>query len=287
LPGITQGSGDPASLAGKRILIVDDDVVSRSILVSQTKGWAMLPMAVSSGPEALVALGRGDKFDMAILDMRMPEMSGVELAEIIKNTPDAQAMPLVLLASVSHRMSSVERARFAIQLLKPIKASQLRTVLCSICGESAPCATTLKPPPEEAGGQPHSLHILLAEDNPINQKVALRMLDRLGYRADSVANGLEAIQLVTEIHYDVILMDCQMPEMDGYEATRQIRMREQEQGVPRIHIIAMTAHAMQGDRQMCLDAGMDDYLSKPVRSAELQEALNRVRPLHVAANEIA
>jgi CheY-like chemotaxis protein len=93
--------------------------------------------------------------------------------------------------------------------------------------------------------------------------------------------------LVTEIHYDVILMDCQMPEMDGYEATRQIRMREQEQGVPRIHIIAMTAHAMQGDRQMCLDAGMDDYLSKPVRSAELQEALNRVRPLHVAANEIA
>jgi PAS domain S-box-containing protein len=282
LPKGMQGSGDPASLAGKRILIVDDNIVSRSILVSQTKGWAMLPMAVSSGPDALLALERGDKFDLAVLDMHMPEMSGVELAEIIKNTPNAQAMPLVLLASISHRMSDVERSWFAIQLIKPIKASQLRTVLCSICGGSASYTTTLKPPPENTGNQPHPLHILLVEDNPINQKVALRMLDRLGYRADAVANGLEAIQLVTEIHYDVILMDCQMPEMDGYEATRQIRMREQEQGMPRIHIIAMTAHAMQGDRQMCLDAGMDDYLSKPVRATELQEALHRVQPIDVA-----
>ena len=130
------------------------------------------------------------------------------------------------------------------------------------------------------------LQVLLAEDNPINQKVALRMLAKMGYRADVVANGLEVLQALQRIHYDVILMDCQMPEMDGYEATRQIRLREQEEGRTPVHIIAMTAHAMQGDRELCLAAGMDDYLAKPVRTLELQQALEHVRPAKIAPGNL-
>jgi CheY-like chemotaxis protein len=277
-----------ANLAGKKILIVDDNKTGRNILIAQTKSWGMLPTAVNSGPKALSILQRGNRFDLAILDMHMPEMDGTELAKKIKSLPEVQAMPLILLSSISHRMSDIENSWFATQLTKPTKASQLQTVICSLLGHPAVTRGDKKPSQTQEDSsfdRRGRLRILLAEDNPINQKVALRMLEKLGYRADTVANGLEALQALETIPYDVILMDCQMPEMDGYEATRKIRAREQEESRTPIHIIAMTAHAMQGDREQCLEAGMDDYLAKPVRTMELQQVLEHVCPADTAPDQ--
>jgi CheY-like chemotaxis protein len=206
-------------------------------------------------------------------------MDGVELAGILKNLPATQTMPLVLVSSVSPRMSDSEIACFAARLAKPIEAAQLCTVLCTVVRKTAEDETTHGQIRSTRNiDQERPLRVLLAEDNPINQKVAIRMLTKLGYRADAVANGAEAMQALKQIPYDVVLMDCQMPEMDGYEATRQIRAREQEEHREHVHIIAMTANAMQGDRELCLAAGMDDYLAKPVRPNELQQALQRSRP---------
>jgi CheY-like chemotaxis protein len=279
---------DAATLAGRKILIVDDNKTGRDILVAQTKRWAMLPTAAASGPEALALIRRGERFDLAMLDMQMPEMDGLELAGELKNIPDAQAMPLVLVSSVSHRMSDSEIARFAARLTKPVRTAQLRTVLCTVMGKTA--AMGDEATHDEFSGplpidQERPLRVLLAEDNPINQKVAGKMLAKLGYRADAVANGLEAVQALKQISYDVVLMDCQMPEMDGYEATRLIRAREHEEGRTPVRIIAMTAHAMQGDRELCLAAGMDDYLPKPVRTNELQQALERVHVMEIAPEQ--
>ena len=271
---------DAAVLAGRKVLVVDDNKTGRDVLVAQTKRWAMLPTTAASGPEALDLIRRGDHFDLALLDMQMPEMDGLTLAGEIKNMPGAQAMPLVLVSSVAYRMSDSEIARFAARLTKPIKAAQLRSILCTVVGKAAVAAdkqASDQGPSERNIDQLRPLRVLLAEDNPINQKVAVKMLAKLGHRADAVANGLEAVQALQQIPYDVILMDCQMPEMDGYEATRQIRLREQEDGRPPVHIIAMTAHALQGDRELCLAAGMDDYLAKPVRTNELQQALGKVK----------
>jgi PAS domain S-box-containing protein len=271
---------DATNLAGRKVLIVDDNKTGRDILVAQTKRWAMLPTTAASGPEALDLIRRGDHFDLALLDMQMPEMDGLALAGEIKNIPDSQATPLVLVSSMSPHMSDSESTRFAAKLLKPVKAAQLRTVLCTVVGRPTVAEGEKahdQVPSEGNIDQQRPLRVLLAEDNPINQKVAVRMLAKLGHRADAVANGLEAVQALHKISYDVILMDCQMPEMDGYEATRTIRLREQEEHRKPVHIIAMTAHAMQGDRELCLAAGMDDYLAKPVRTNELQQALDRVR----------
>jgi PAS domain S-box-containing protein len=286
LPG-KQDLESAAILIGKKILLVDDNTISLSILVSQTTRWAMFPTTAASGQEALDTILAGNRFDLAILDMQMPEMDGVMLASELKSIPGVETMPLILLSSIAHHMTPSENALFAVRLTKPAKAAQLRTVLCTVLGtemEPEMMSEADKTPNELQNGESQEvakqrLRILLAEDNPINQKVALKMLGKLGYRADVVANGLEVLQSLKHVAYDVILMDCQMPEMDGYEATRQIRMREQEEGGPRVHIIAMTAHAMQGDREQCLAADMDDYLGKPVRTMELQQALERVHPI--------
>jgi CheY-like chemotaxis protein len=280
---------DVAALADRKVLIVDDNQTSRDILVAQTRHWAMLSTAVASGAEALDLIRRGDRFDLAILDMQMPEMDGLALAGELKAIVAVQSMPLVLVSSVAHRMNESEIARFAARLTKPVKTAQLRAALCKVVRIMAGVEdekTHAAVKSEHNIDRQRRLKVLMAEDNPINQKVALRMLTKLGYRADAVADGLEVLKALERIRYDVILMDCQMPEMDGYEATRQIRLREQEEGRAPVHIIAMTAHALQGDRELCLAAGMNDYLAKPVRAPELEKALERVHLAETTPDEM-
>jgi len=271
---VPQTDTDLDVLKGRRILLVDDSAADRDILALHASRWQMEATAVASGPEAIECINRGEKFDVAVLDMQMPEIDGHALADAIRRAPNGRKLPLVLLASIGLRITDAECSHFAARLSKPIKANRLRNVLISVLkGEE-----TLKTTPTVGAAEKsfaHPMRVLLAEDNPVNQKVAVKMLSKLGYRADVVANGHEVLDSLFSVEYDVILMDCQMPEMDGYEATRQIRQRQKEHRLHPIYVIAMTAHALQGDREQCMEAGMDDYLSKPVRSNELQAALER------------
>jgi PAS domain S-box-containing protein len=266
-------------LAGKRLLIVDDNETNRSILTLQTQPWGMLPYAYASGQEALAQIQAGVLFDVAILDMQMPDMNGLMLAQQIRQYQNAQALPLVMLTSLGRRDIDTQGVEFAAFLHKPIKPSQLYNALLSIFAGQGQARPVLKPT-ETTGvqfdsllGQRLPLRILLAEDNTVNQKLAQRQLERMGYRADVVANGLEALEAMQRRRYDVILMDVQMPEMDGLEASRAIHEGWPAEQCPRI--VAMTANAMQGDREECLAAGMHDYLAKPVQINDLQQALER------------
>jgi CheY-like chemotaxis protein len=269
--------GEQPKLAGRRLLVVDDSPTNRRIIKLQTKDWGMFTQETASPVEALTWLRQGDPFDLAILDLRMPEMDGLTLGREIRKLRDHKSLPLVMLSSVGEREEELEQVDWAAYLTKPIKQSQLFDTLANIFGEieelPATQATTQpsKVDPQMASRYP--LEILLVEDNTFNQKLASHLLGQMGYRTDLAANGLEAIQSVERQHYDVILMDIQMPEMDGLEATRQICARWPRDQRPQI--IAMTANAMQGDREMCLEAGMDDYISKPIRIADLSAALER------------
>jgi CheY-like chemotaxis protein len=215
---------------------------------------------------------------VAILDMQMPGMDGIRLAREIRGLPAFNTLPLVLLSSIGRHPGPDAARLFAAFLTKPVKAPQLLNEITRILGASQ--ATLLKPgtkePPPTDKNHPRPEHILVAEDNPVNQKVALHMLARLGYRADVAGNGHEVLEALQRQNYDIILMDVQMPEMDGLEATRRIRERTRAGG-PNPWIIALTANAMEGDRQACVDAGMDDYLSKPVKRETLAAALARAR----------
>ncbi len=266
-------------LDDQRVLIVDDNETNRRILTYHTHSWGMLPRSAASGPEALEWIRRGDRFDVAILDMQMPGMDGLTLATEIRKHRDAEALPLVMLTSLGHRGGDTQRVEFAAYLTKPVKPSQLYNVLVGIF-ERRPIRIrepAKRPDIDSQMGQRHPLRILLAEDNVVNQKVALRILEHIGYRADMAANGLEVLEALERQSYDVVLMDVQMPEMDGLEATRHIRERGPVERQPRI--IALTAHALSGDRERYLAAGMDDYISKPVRVEELVEILERCQPL--------
>jgi CheY-like chemotaxis protein len=289
-------TGEQPQVRGKRVLIVDDNATNRRILTLQTQDWGLLPRATASPHEALEWLRRGERFDLAILDMRMPEMDGCALAAAIRavgagvaSAPagpapagPAPTIPLILLSSAGGHESGVEPGLFAATLTKPVRPSALFDALIGAL-TARPTRETAMPPakpqldPGVAARRP--LRILLAEDNAVNQKLALRLLSQMGYRADVAANGLEAIQAVERQTYDVVLMDVQMPEMDGLEATRRICARSPTSDAgtagKRPRIIAMTANAMQGDREICFKAGMDDYVSKPIRVAELADALER------------
>ena len=264
--------GQQPALAGKRVLVVDDNATNRKVLALQTGKWGMLPRDTASPAEALRWLHDGDVFDLAILDMHMPEMDGLALAREVHRL--RSALPLVLFSSLGRREAGDTEGLFNAYLSKPLRQSQLFDTLASLLAlEHAPRAaqTRSKTAMDADMAARHPLRILLAEDNVVNQKLALRLLQQMGYRADLASNGIEAIECIERQPYDVVLMDVQMPEMDGMEATRRITRRWSAQERPRI--VAMTANAMQGDREQCLAAGMDDYITKPIRVDQLVASL--------------
>jgi signal transduction histidine kinase/DNA-binding response OmpR family regulator len=264
----------------RRVLVVDDNATNREIVVRQTRAWGMEPVAVEGPHEALALLDAAERFDVAVLDQVMPDMDGLTLAREIRRRRDEHELPLVLLTSLGRRREMRDAGEFAVQLAKPLKPSQLYDALLTIFSERAGVP---EPVPEvdavdavEASVARSPLRILLAEDNAVNRKVALALLDRLGYQADVAGNGIEALAALERQPYDVVLMDVQMPEMDGLDATRRIRERWPPETRPRI--VALTANALVEDREACFAAGMDDYVAKPIRPEALAEALRQVRP---------
>ena len=269
-------------LRDKRVLVVDDNLTNRQILSLQAKSWGMKPEAAASGPEALRLLKDDEtNYDLAILDQQMPEMDGLELVERIRKRPNLQDIPLILLTSIGRQdlhNHPIEPELSAL-LTKPVKQSQLYEVVSRSLAvqlrsqpEAKAAPAPANPKIDDSLASQIPLRILLAEDNRVNQQVALKLLERLGYRADATANGLEVLEAFRRQHYDLILMDVQMPEMDGLETTRRIRKDFNDQP----YIVALTASALARDREACMDAGMDDYLSKPFRINELIEAIRRI-----------
>ena len=275
----------PEDIQGARILVIDDNATNRLVMRELLRSWGCRFEEAVDGPQALEQLRRavaeGDPFRIALVDMQMPGMDGSTLGQKIKADPDLGDTLLVLLTSVGQRGEAARfrEVGFSAYMTKPVKVSQLYDCLATVLG----VATVGSEHPERPIITRHTLmedrkkriRILVAEDNVVNQKVALRILEKLGYRGDAVANGEEAIRALEKIPYDLVLMDVQMPEMNGFEATRMIR--DPSSGVLRhdILIVAMTAHALKGDRERCLEAGMDDYVSKPVTALGLGEILDR------------
>jgi signal transduction histidine kinase/DNA-binding response OmpR family regulator len=257
-------------LTGRRVLVVDDNATNRRIMRTLIERWGMSVRDSGSPREALAWIGAGERFDLVIADLHMPELDGIALATALRAADAGAGTPVIILSSIGVHDRTSEAV--AASLVKPVKPSALYDTIATVLAGQA---TAVPVRPDGAGidrglGARHPLRILLAEDNPVNQKLALRLLERMGYRADVAENGLAAISAVEGSTYDVILMDVQMPELDGLEATRRIR-RRWPGGTPRI--VAMTANAMDGDREACLAAGMDDYISKPIVPEALQATL--------------
>jgi signal transduction histidine kinase/CheY-like chemotaxis protein/uncharacterized protein YigA (DUF484 family) len=273
--------GIQSVLHEKRVLIVDDNATNRRILMLQTEKWGMRPRETEHPHEALEWLKNGQPFELAILDLQMPEMDGVMLTREIRKLRYATSLPIILLTSLGRREIGAEDLEFAAYLTKPLKPSALYDALAGIFArnvistvvDAARSSQPRKPIMDADLARKHPLRILLAEDNAVNQKLALRILQQMGYRADVASNGVEAVESIQRQTYDVILMDVQMPDMDGLDATREIRKLT---NIIQPRIVAMTANALEGDREMCLAAGMNDYISKPIRVNELVDALLRV-----------
>ncbi|MBA3689128.1 MAG: GAF domain-containing protein [Chloroflexi bacterium] len=267
-----------ADLSGRRVLIVDDNATNRRILVAQTAKWGMVPRETGSPTEALQWLDAGERYEIILSDLLMPEMDGVEFAARASQADGPAAHPpVVILSSVGVR--DRDEAKVAGWLAKPVKPSALHDTIATILLGGVAVQALPAPPNQTdgAGAKPlgarHPLRILLAEDNAVNQKLALRLLSQMSYSAEVAADGQQAIDALERDEFDVVLMDVQMPELDGLEATRRIRARWPDR---RLQIVAMTANAMAGDREACLAVGMNDYISKPIRPAELTAALERV-----------
>ncbi|MEH1784017.1 GAF domain-containing protein [Nostoc sp.] len=304
---------DPELLLNRRLLVVDDNATNRKIIYHQATRWGMLVDQAASATTGLKAIQEAAKqknpYDIAVIDMQMPEIDGMTLGEQIKGNSAIAGLPLIMLTSTNQR-DEIQRSLkigFAAYLVKPVKPSRLLDTIMSILGRqleekevegriqdfklknSENKSNYHSPNPRLLASNSHKLRILLAEDNLVNQKVALKQLQSLGYSADVAGNGKEVLQLLEQIPYDLILMDCQMPVLDGLETTKEIH-RWQESSFVSGHrpvVIAMTANAMKEDQQMCLDAGMDDYLSKPVMKEKLAAALQRWGSLIFMVKETA
>jgi len=260
-----------SQLTGTRVAIIDDNKTNRTVLERYVSSWAMQGRSFESGHEAMremrrVAQGE-DAFEVAILDLMMPGMDGTAVAAALRADPSLRDVRVILLTSAGR--SESKPPGVDAELVKPVRPSQLFDVLQALLAgraleeEPAPAQRVLS----------RGARILVVDDNAANQKVATRMVERLGYHADVAATGGEAVSMAGRGHYDAVLMDCQMPEMDGYEASR--RIRHDERGGRRVPIIAMTADAGSGERERCLAAGMDDYVSKPVKLHVVAAVLER------------
>ncbi|MFW5640392.1 MAG: response regulator, partial [Thermodesulfobacteriota bacterium] len=272
-----------ADLRGVRVLIVDDNATNREVLTTRLESWGARTAEAADGPEALQILYRsmeqGDPFEAAILDMQMPGMDGALLGKTIQNDELLKGVRLIMMTSQGRRGDAGQMAAigFAAYLIKPLKESELFDSLAAVlAGQSAlkkaPSIITRHSVRELRRGR---IRILLAEDNIVNQQVALGILKNLGLHGEVAADGAEVLKALRSNPYDVILMDVQMPEMDGIQTTRAIREGRAGDTAKAIHIIAMTAHAMQGDREICMEAGMNDYIPKPVEPLALADAVNR------------
>ena len=274
-------------IVGLRALVVDDNATNRELLVRELEAWSAVPLAVSSGAEALKMLREaadsGEPFDVAILDLMMPGMDGLDLARRVKADESIRAVRLVMLTSVGppEPPEDIRDAGIEVHLSKPVRQSRLYDALVSVLDDEPADQARKGPLPEETSltdttrfcGQ-----VLLVEDNRVNQEVAKDLLEIFGCEVDVAQNGAQALEALKKTSYDLTLMDCQMPVMDGYDATRAIRQHESEHGRERAVIVALTAHAMEGDRDQCLAAGMDDYLSKPFEFVEFRRTLGRWLP---------
>jgi CheY-like chemotaxis protein len=258
-------AGIQLQLQGRRILIAESNATIRGILSAQALEWGMIPIATGSGEEALRLVQEGSMFDIALLDVNMSARAGLPLDKELCKTD--KPLPLVALSFVGQR---VKQGMFVGSLIKPIKQSDFYNCLRGIFPGQSVSSFNQKPAEKDAFLD--SKRVLLAEDNMLNQKVILMMLKRLGYKADAVANGKEVLSALERRKYDVVLMDVRMPEMDGLEATRIIR----ERWGNKPKIIAVTAYALRGDMEKCLEAGMDYYISKPIRIEELAQALSKI-----------
>jgi two-component system, sensor histidine kinase and response regulator len=285
-PSMSQAVEAVPDFHNLRILVVDDNATNRNTLRHQLSRWHLRSSVAADAADALTQLraaaAENDAYAVALLDMQMPGMDGLTLASAIKNEPALSGTRTIVLAPFGQRLDHelMDEAGITQCLIKPVKQSRLLDSLLNTT-QTPFVSASLASPKEEA---PHvrrpaakALRILLAEDNAVNQKLALRQLQKLGYAAQPVSNGAEVLQEVERVSYDVILMDCQMPEMDGYEVTRRIRESEKQSAVKgsSVYIIAITAHALEGDRERCLSAGMNDYLTKPLHIAQLEAAINR------------
>jgi PAS domain S-box-containing protein len=300
--GIPSASRADSSLAGKRVLVVDESATLREILCHRFDSWQMVSASVANAAEALQHLQEaavaGMPVDLAVVELEMPQLDGLNLARKIKADPAISSTRIILLTELGHQPEAavLQAAGIAGCLAKPVRESRLRQRTIEVlrdgasgeflASEAESGLPSLSLPP--SGAPP--ARILVAEDNVVNQRVALKQLKRLGYQADTVSNGAEVLEAFKRERYQIVLMDCQMPEIDGYEVTRRIREQEkaaQDPALPPTYIIALTAHALEDDRQKCVAAGMNDYLSKPLHLSELESVLQRaVLKVHAAVPSV-